>query len=245
MSYWVWIAIVIEAMAVLSWAAASLSGQMKFAFLFGFNVMLPIAFIHLVADGAISWRAALALVSVIFYLINMNVVILLWTSDTAMSKLDGYLSRPKRLALSFLMTNVAGWVYCLPLYFIGRLTGPPGWTASIALALYAGGTAIHFCADLQKRRFKADPAMRGRLLDRGSWRYSRHPNYFGDFLVYVSWVLLAANSWAWISPAVNLAQYAFDAIPKNENWAAKRYGPAWFDYVARTSRFIPWPAFFD
>ncbi len=55
------------------------------------------------------------LISVIFYLINMNVVTLLWTSDTAMSKLDGYLSRPKRLALSFLMTNVAGWVYCLPL----------------------------------------------------------------------------------------------------------------------------------
>lgn len=241
MSHWLSIAIVIEAAALLSWAAAILPGQTKFAFVFGFNVMLPVAFIHLAAGGAISWRGAAALASVILYLLNMNVVILLWTSDTAMPKLDRHLSAAEKLALPFVMANAAGWLYCLPFYFIGRQTGALGWLDAVALTVYVLGTVIHFGAGLQKRRFKANSAMKGRLLDKGFWRHSRHPNYFGDFLVYVSWALAAANPWAWISPAVNLAQYAFDAIPKNEKWAAERYGPAWFDYAARTRRFVLWP----
>ena len=168
-------------------------------------------------------------------------VILVWTRDTAMSKLDRHLSPVEKFVLPFVMTNAAGWLYCLPFYFIGMRAGPPDWRDALALTVYTLGTVIHFGADLQKRRFKANPEMRGRLLDKGLWRYSRHPNYFGDFLIYVSWALLAANPWAWISPATNLAQYAFDAIPKNEKWAAQHYGRAWSIYSARTSRFVLLP----
>ena len=93
---------------------------------------------------------------------------------------------------------------------------------------------------MQKKRFKAKPGTKDLLLDQGLWRFSRHPNYFGDALVYIAWALFAANPWAWLSPAANLAQYAFDAMPKNEKWAAERYGQAWSDYAARTSPFFPW-----
>ena len=171
----------------------------------------------------------------------MNVVILLWTTNTALPKLDRVLRPLERHALPLVMANGVGWLYCLPFYFIGRRAAePPDWLDALALVAYVVGTGIHFAADSQKRRFKAIPGTKGRLLDQGLWRYSRHPNYFGDFLVYVSWALFAANPWAWLSPAANLAQYAFDAIPKSEAWAAERYGTAWSDYAAQTSRFVVW-----
>ncbi len=238
--HWIRVAIVIETMASLAWIASAATQRVKFTFVFGFNVMLPVAYMHLAASGRLGWRGALAAISVAVYLVNMNLVILLWTRDTAMSKLDRHLGRVEKHALPFLMANVAGWFYCLPFYFAGRRRGPLDWQDVIAVVVYTIGTVVHFTADLQKKRFKAKPEMQGRLLDKGLWRYSRHPNYFGDALVYIGWALLAANPWAWLSPAVNLAQYAFDAIPKNEKWAAERYGQAWSNYVSRTSRFFLW-----
>ena len=239
-SHWVCVAIVIETMALLSWIAYAATGRIKFTFFFGFNVMLPVACMNLAAGGRLNWRAAFAAISVAVYLLNMNLVILFWARDTAMSKLDRTLRPVEKLVLPFLMANASGWLYCLPFWFIGRRTGPLDWQDVFALAVYTAGTVIHFAADLQKKRFKAKPETKGVLLDQGLWRYSRHPNYFGDALVYVGWALFAANPWAWLSPAVNLAQYAFDAMPKNEKWAAERYGQTWSDYVARTCPFFPW-----
>jgi steroid 5-alpha reductase family enzyme len=241
MDHWIWVAVVIEAMALLSWAATVARRQVKFTFIFGFNVMLPVAYLHLTAQHNLDWRDALALISVIAYLLNMNIVILFWTEDTAMSKLDHYLSAAEKHALPLLMANATGWLYCLPFYYIGMRSGPSDWQDVAAAVTYTLGTIIHFTADLQKKRFKANPDTRGQLLDRGLWRYSRHPNYFGDLLVYISWALFAANPWAWLSPGTNLAQYLFDAMPKNEKWAADRYGQAWSNYAARTSRFMLWP----
>jgi len=239
MNRWALIAIVIEAMAFLAWAAAAVTRELKFAFLFGFNAMLPVAILHLAAPGSLTPRAAIA-AALVLYLLNMNVVILLWSRDTAMAKLDRHLDRIERHLLPVVMANAAGWLYALPFAFIARRSGPLGLPDGLALAVYALGTRIHFAADLQKRRFKARPGTQGRVLDQGLWRYSRHPNYFGDFLIYVAWALLAADPWAWLSPAANLAQYLFDAMPKSERWAADRYGSAWRAYAARTSRFIPW-----
>jgi steroid 5-alpha reductase family enzyme len=241
MNHWLWVAVVIEATALASWIAAAATRQTKVTFVFGFNLMAPVAGLHLAASGEFGWRAAVAAVSVALYLANMNVVILLWTKNTALPKLDRVLGPLERHALPLVMANGVGWLYCLPFYFIGRrAAGPPNWLDALAVVAYVVGTGIHFAADSQKRRFKASPGTKGRLLDQGLWRYSRHPNYFGDFLAYVSWALFAANPWAWLSPAANLAQYALDAIPKSEAWAAERYGAAWSDYAAHTSRFFPW-----
>ncbi len=191
---WIWVGIVIETMALLAWIAFAVTHRVKFTFLFGFNVMLPVAYMHLAAGGRFDWRGALAAISVAVYLLNMNLVILLWTRDTAMSRLDRHLSRVEKHALPFVMANVAGWLYCLPFYFIGQRTGPLDWQDVFAVVVYTMGTVIHGAADLQKKRFKAKPEMKGLVLDEGLWRYSRHPNYFGDALVYIGWALFAAKS---------------------------------------------------
>ncbi|MEJ2483452.1 MAG: hypothetical protein P8049_10155 [Gemmatimonadota bacterium] len=56
----------------------------------------------------------------------------------------------------------------------------------------------------------------------------------------IAFALLSRTAWGWIAPAANLVQYAFDAIPKNERWAAQRYGAEWEAYRARTRTFIPY-----
>jgi steroid 5-alpha reductase family enzyme len=240
MNHWLWVAAVIEAMAALAWIASTRTGQTKITFLFGFNVMLPVALLHLARQDLFDWRAILTFVSVLVYLLDMNIVILLWTGDTAMAKLDRHLGVFAKHLLPVIMTNAAGWLYCLPFAFVAGREGPLGGWDVAAMVVYVAGTMIHVGADWQKRRFKAGPENRGRVLDRGLWRYSRHPNYFGDSLVYIGWALFAANPWAWLAPATNLLQYFFDAMPKNEAWAADRYGAAWSDYASRTSRFVPW-----
>ena len=135
------------------------------------------------------------------------------------------------------------WLALLPAILFYRPANGTCWTGRTCLQSSSTplGTVIHFTADLQKKRFKAKPEMKGVLLDQGLWRYSRHPNYFGDLLVYIGWALFAANPWAWLSPAVNLAQYAFDAIPKNEKWAAERYGQSLVRLcIPAQAASIPW-----
>ena len=65
-------------------------------------------------------------------------------------------------------------------------------------------------------------------------------NYFGDFLIYISFALVGGSIWGWVAPLLNLVQYAFDAIPKNEKWAAERYGSTWEAYKAKTKAFVPY-----
>lgn len=240
MEFWLTVLLVIELTAALAWLATAITRQTKYAFLFAFNVMLPVAWLYLFRSGAPSWRDIAAMASMLVYLTNMNVVILFWTKDTAMSKLDRTLRTAEKNALPFVMANAAGWVYCLPFLFVAQRSGRVDWQDVAGITVFASGMLTHVAADFQKKLFKATLSNNGKVLDRGLWRFSRHPNYFGDFLVYVSWALFAAHPWAWLSPAVNVAQYLFDAIPKNEAWAAERYGAAWSAYAAHTSRFMPW-----
>jgi steroid 5-alpha reductase family enzyme len=239
-SWWI-VAAVTEGLAVAAWLVTLRTRQVRGTFIVGFNAILPVTLVHLLVGVSFHWRSALALGMVVLYLIRMNWVILGWTKHTAMAKLDQHLSVAQKHLLPFVMTNASGWLYCLPFYFVARRTGPPNWLDAAAVGMYAAGSLLHTTADLQKKRFKERADSAGRILDRGLWAWSRHPNYFGDFLVYVSWAMLAADPWAWVSPATNLLQYAFDAIPKSEAWATERYGAAWREYTRRTSRFVPLP----
>lgn len=239
-SHWWTIAAVIEVLAVVAWILTLRTRQVRFTFVVGFNAILPVTLLHL-CQGPIHWRSALALAMVVIYLVRMNWVILGWTRHTAMEKLDRNLSISEKHVLPFVMTNAAGWLYCLPFYFVSQRVAPFRWTDVLAIVIYVAGSILHTTADLHKKRFKEHAENKDRILDRGPWAWSRHPNYFGDFLIYVSWAILAANPWAWASPATNLLQYAFDAIPKSETWAKQHYGAMWDAYRRRTSCFVPLP----
>lgn len=110
--------------------------------------------------------------------------------------------------------------------------------------LWAVGLAFESVGDLQLARFKADPANRGKVLDTGLWRYTRHPNYFGDAVVWWGLYLPAAAVGAWwtaIGPALmTVLLVRVSGVALLEKDIAERR-PAYRDYIRRTSAFVPLP----
>ena len=115
--------------------------------------------------------------------------------------------------------------------------------AGAALWLVAlSGEAL---ADAQLAAFKRDPAHRGRVCAVGLWRYSRHPNYFFEWLVWVAFFVFAlASPWGWlalIGPASMLyLLLRVTGIPLTEAQSLRRRGDAYRRYQQTTSAFIPW-----
>ncbi|MFN7941729.1 MAG: DUF1295 domain-containing protein [Thermoanaerobaculia bacterium] len=111
-------------------------------------------------------------------------------------------------------------------------------------ALWGFGFFFEAVGDWQLARFKADPAHRGQVMDRGLWRYTRHPNYFGDAALWWGFYLLACavprGAWTILSPIVMtflLLRVSGVALLEKGLAASK---PRYRDYIARTSAFVPW-----
>jgi steroid 5-alpha reductase family enzyme len=117
----------------------------------------------------------------------------------------------------------------------------PGWNEAVGVALFALGLSCECIADLQLARFKADPASAGQVMDRGLWRYSRHPNYFGDACVWWGLYLVSAAWWTAFAPALmTFLLVRVSGVSLLERTIVDRR-PGYRDYIARTSPFIPWP----
>ena len=120
--------------------------------------------------------------------------------------------------------------------------GPVAW-AGAGLALV--GIAFEGLGDLQLARFKANGANAGTVMDRGLWRYTRHPNYFGDACLWWGLFLIAAETplGLWSLPGPLLLTFLltrFSGVPTVEG-RLRSTRPNYDAYVARTSGFIPWP----
>ncbi len=120
-----------------------------------------------------------------------------------------------------------------------------GALAWLGTALVLLGVAFEGTADWQLARFKADPTNAGKVLDNGLWRYSRHPNYFGETCVWWGfWLVACEHPWGWFtifSPALMtwsiLGMMGKELVERR--MLKKR--PGYEDYVRRTSGFFPWP----
>lgn len=138
------------------------------------------------------------------------------------------------------------WLVSLPLQLAQARPAPDlGPLDLLGAALVAFGLVFETVGDLQLARFKAEPANAGRVMDRGLWRYTRHPNYFGDALV---WWGFGAFACAVPGGAVALASSALmtflllrvSGVAHLERSLSKTK-PGYARYVARTSSFVPWP----
>ncbi len=137
------------------------------------------------------------------------------------------------------------WVVSLPVLLAASADDSLGLFAGLGVALWAFGWVFETVADNQLRRFRADPANRRRVLDTGLWRWTRHPNYFGDFCVWWGIWLTAAETTAGrygiIGPIVmTVLLTRVSGVPMLEHSMAKRR-PDYASYVQRTSSFVPWP----
>jgi steroid 5-alpha reductase family enzyme len=119
----------------------------------------------------------------------------------------------------------------------------PAWSDYIGIALWICGFLFETIGDYQLDAFMRDPASRGKIIDRGLWRYSRHPNYFGEVTMWWGIFIIALpGEMGWISvagPAVITAMILFvSGIPMTERMMARH--PGFEEYKKRTSVFIPW-----
>ena len=138
------------------------------------------------------------------------------------------------------------WLVSLPIQVVHVSAGGPLGALDLAgLLLVALGLGFESVGDAQLARFRADPANRGRVMDRGLWRVTRHPNYFGDCCVWWGSYAIAAATplgiWTFFSPALmTFLLLRVSGVALLERSIGKRR-PAYADYAARTSAFIPWP----
>jgi steroid 5-alpha reductase family enzyme len=150
----------------------------------------------------------------------------------------------KSLYLVFGLQAVLAWLISLPLLGAIASPAPLGWLDALGVSVVLLGLGIETLADLQLSRFRRDPGNRGRVLDQGLWRYSRHPNYFGEACVWWGFGMLAAAAGAWwalVSPLLmTFLLLKVSGVALLEHDIAERR-PAYRDYVARTSSFVPWP----
>ena len=146
----------------------------------------------------------------------------------------------------FILQALFLWVISLALQ-IGQLAETPGsftWLDASGIIVWAIGFTFESLGDWQLARFKSDPANKGRVMDRGLWAYTRHPNYFGEFLVWWGIFLITLSTpnswWTIISPIIITAVLLkMTGIPLTEQELVKNR-PGYSDYVKRTSAFVPW-----
>lgn len=132
----------------------------------------------------------------------------------------------------------------LPVQVAAVADGSLGVIAWAGIAVWVVGVAFEAIGDAQLARFKADPANKGTIMDRGLWSWTRHPNYFGDACVWWGIWLVSVTSW-WdlltLPAPVTMTYFLVFATGAKllERHMAGR--PGWAEYAARTSMFVPLP----
>lgn len=236
----------------------------------GFFAIAAIRRTDVVTDLSYSLSFALLAIALLFFgagepvQLAASLLVLIWAV-----RLGGYLltrilrikvdhrfdkmrDKPLRFARFWLLQAIAVAVVMLPVsYLVGRDSAPDvGFWAIVGVAIWFLGLVIETAADAQKSSFKGKEENRERFITSGLWRYSRHPNYFGEMLVWWGLFLYAvpflhgAAFAVVIGPVfITLLLLFVSGIPLLERSAEAKYGddPAYREYKRRTSVLVPLP----
>jgi steroid 5-alpha reductase family enzyme len=163
--------------------------------------------------------------------------------DQLLSKAKG---NPDLYALRsiYLLQGALAFVIAAPIMVGGFEAHTVGFIAWIGVALWIVGVFFEAVGDAQMERWRADPAHKGKVIDVGLWRYTRHPNYFGDACVWWGIFLVAADSWPGVltlpAPVLMTLLLTKGSCARIlEKHMSQREG--WDEYAARTSMFMPLP----
>ena len=176
----------------------------------------------LVAAMVIVWSARLA--SFLFMRISR---------DGKDSRFDNLKNRPPRFFLAWTLQGL--WVLLTAATAFAVITGgnskPIGIIGYVGIAVWAGGMLIEIVSDRQKSRFRGDPANKGKFIQSGLWAWSRHPNYFGEIVIWVGMAIIALpvlQGWQYvtlISPVfVTFLLTKVSGVPMLEEAADERWG---------------------
>lgn len=147
----------------------------------------------------------------------------------------------------FWLQAVLATVIGVPLVAIATRDGSLGWLDAVATVVWAVGLYFEAVGDWQLSRFLADPSNRGHVMDRGLWSYTRHPNYFGDTVVWAAYGLFAIAAgawWAFVGPIlmwVLIVKVSGVALTDERMGSSGSKREGYDEYVARTNVFFPGP----
>ncbi|KXZ45094.1 hypothetical protein GPECTOR_58g543 [Gonium pectorale] len=172
-------------------------------------------------------------------------------------RFDSIKNSPGKFFVAWTMQAVWVWVTLLPVLFINgaKAATPLRALDAIGIALFALGFGIEVVADWQKAAFRARPDSAGRFIDEGLWSYSRHPNYFGEMVLW--WGVFATCApgfsapWQYAAVASPLLVAwlltSVSGVPLLEKSAEERWGstPEYREYKARTHVLLPLPRLKD
>lgn len=148
----------------------------------------------------------------------------------------------KSLYIVFGLQGILAWFISLPLLFAIAVPGDIGLLEIVATLLWLVGFVFEAGGDYQLARFKASAKSEGKVLQTGLWRYTRHPNYFGDFCIWWSFYLFAVAAGGWwtvLSPLLmSVLLLKVSGVALLEKDIAERR-PAYADYVRNTNAFFP------
>ncbi|WP_029041071.1 DUF1295 domain-containing protein [Cucumibacter marinus] len=151
----------------------------------------------------------------------------------------------------YLMKRTMPWaeVFSVPaafsLYYLGFAIAvlpsdaPLGWIDYAGIALFALGCYLNTASELDRDRFKKDPANKGKIYSGGLWGLSMHINFFGDIVWITAYAVVAQSLWACAIPLLAVGFFAFYNVPMLDAHLAKRYGDQFTAYAARTKKLVP------
>ncbi|MGA7613751.1 MAG: DUF1295 domain-containing protein [Thermoanaerobaculia bacterium] len=121
----------------------------------------------------------------------------------------------------------------------GRNAAPFGGVGISGVVLYLTGSLFNTGSELHRHLWKLNPQNEGRLFTKGLFRLTRHPNYFGDLLLFTGWAMVAGNLWLLIIPLLMFCGFAFLNAPALDRYLAEHYGEQYDSWAQRTPRLVP------
>lgn len=146
---------------------------------------------------------------------------------------------------TFLLQGILIMIVSLPLLGINAVTKSDEltWLDYIGVIIWIVGFVFETGGDIQLARFKSNPENKGKVLDKGMWKYTRHPNYFGDFAIWWSFGIIgiaAGSYWTIIGSVImTILLIKVSGVSLLEK-TLKTDKPEYNEYVRKTSSFIPW-----
>ena len=241
----------ILAVAALAWVVSVLVEDVSFVDSLWSLFFLLAAIVFAIELESFSARSALVLVLVAIWALRLSLHITVrnWGEPEdhryqaiRANNEPGFVV--KSLYIVFGLQGLLAWIVAAPL--LPAMAAGPGLGVldAIAVALWAFGFFFEAVGDYQLSRFKADPDSSGRVLNTGLWRYTRHPNYFGEFCIWWAFWLFAVSAGAWwtvFSPILmSILLLRVSGVAMLEKTIEERR-PEYAAYVRSTNAFFPGP----
>ncbi|KAK3243378.1 hypothetical protein CYMTET_46965 [Cymbomonas tetramitiformis] len=242
----------------IQWVAFAIAAFLqteKFYDLTGSLTFISLAIGTLFAVGSLAPRQILVTGMVVLWALRLGTFLVIRIAkDGKDSRFDEAKKNPPKFFVFWTLQGIWVWVTALPLWLLNSSPGSPAAFSvldGVGLLLWVVGFAIEAAADFQKFRFKLKDENKGRFIQSGLWKYSRHPNYFGEIMMW--WGVYAASVTSLSFPAaagamasplfvMGLLLYV-SGVPMLEASADERWGddPEYQEYKRQSRVILPLP----